>query len=116
MCMPVTTMRADSTELFCTASMTSRSFPKSARVPVRKRTSRRPGSAKVRPAHLRVRRQRPRDGPAEQALVVLGLDLAGARALDPDVLRGQGLTLGDVLRGDHAGVREVDRRLLLGED
>src|SRR5438270_2509814 len=112
--MPVTTTRADSASLSCTAVMMSRSLPKSARVPVTNRISLR--LDKVRPANLRVRRQVPGGHPAEYGVVVRCLDLAGAGPFNPGVLRGQRLARGDRRGGDHAGVGEVDGGLFGGQD
>src|SRR5882762_4783481 len=111
--MPVTTTRADRSGSSCTAIMMSRSFPKSALVPVTNKTSRRD---KVTPPDLHVPGQVTGGGPAEHRVVVGGLDLAGARPLHPRVRGGERGTGRNGLGGDHAGVREVDGRLLVGQD
>src|SRR4051794_33982850 len=110
--MPVTSTRNRRCALSWTASMTSRSLPKSARVPVTNRTSLVSFTGDVGPGDLHVRCQVPARPAAEQGLVLHRLDLARTRALDPEVLIGEGLAGRDPGRGHHAGVGEVDGRLL----
>src|SRR5207302_265441 len=104
------TTRAPSCGLSWTAVMSSRSFPKSALVPVTNRISRPPstgssigsGVDKVAPPDLDVGGQVAGRGPPQHRLVVGGPDLTGARPLHPRVGRGERGTGGDGLGGHDA--------------
>src|SRR2546423_3123780 len=125
MCMPVANTSQMKPGALSTASMSDFIFPKSARVRVRKRIRRSAvgiserelkKSDDIGPGKLCVGGNRRTAAPTDQFLEVLCLDLTGTGSLHPDVARSKLLPFADLANGDDTRVREVDGRLLFGQN